>query len=462
MKRIFSLAMLFLSASATILQARPDGGDDGTGAVCPGFSWDDSEELEIASLAVLHMGFGWNLGNTLDSNSGNLSNMWIEQWSNRAPSDYETAWGQPVTTRALIHLIKESGFGAVRVPVTWYPHMGTVNVSNGVWDMNTWQGTTVDAAWMARVREVVDYVIDEGMYCILNVHHDTGDATTVWLRADRNVFSQQQNRYEALWRQIANEFKSYDEHLLFEGYNEMLDTYGSWCFASFGAPGNYNATVASSAYDGINSYAQSFVNTVRKTGGNNTSRNLIVSTYGACCGGGNWSTHLQDPLRNMVLPTDSLSNHLIFEVHAYPSFTNLSQAKQAVVALLDDISTYLQPKAPVIIGEWGSGNSDVSYAKTQQLMCDFATYFCEQAHLKGIAPLYWMGISDGLARSAPELSEPLLVEAMRQGFGNTGNGMEFAKEKTDAKASKRIVDGRLLLVTGSNTYDASGQLITNN
>lgn len=455
MKHLLFVSLLALLAVPTL--ARPDGddGDDGTGAVCPGFEWDDLEEFEVASLAVKNMGFGWNLGNTLDSNSGSTDNMWIEQWSDRTPTAYETAWGQPVTTRALIHLIKESGFNAVRVPVTWYPHMGTVNASNGKWDMSTWQGTQVDAAWMARVHEVVDYVVDEGMYCILNVHHDTGDATTAWIRADRTKFEQHKSRYEALWTQIANEFKDYDEHLLFEGYNEMLDSYGSWCFASFGTSNHYDANVAASAYEGINSFAQSFVNTVRKTGGNNTSRNLVVCTYGACCGGSNWNAHLQDPLKKMALPTDSLSGHIIFEVHAYPSFSSLTEAKQAVNALFDDITTYLQPKAPVIIGEWGSGSESVTYAKKQQLMCDFAKYFCERAQLKGIAPLYWMGISDGASRSVPEIGEPLLVEAMKTGFnGNTG--IEQLSDETCHRATKRIVGTRLVITSNGCSYHASG------
>ena len=130
----------------------------------PGY---DDAGWENAAMAVRNMGVGWNLGNTLDANSGDVDNMWIEAFSSRTPSDYETMWGQPVTTRALIHMFKEAGFGAIRVPVTWYPHMGTVTVTvsdnKGHWDMSTWEGYDVDPAWMARVKEIVDYVLDEGM-----------------------------------------------------------------------------------------------------------------------------------------------------------------------------------------------------------------------------------------------------------------------------------------------------------
>ena len=153
----------------------------------------DPGSWESAASAVKNMGAGWNLGNTLDTNSGDVTNMWFEAYSDRTPTAYETGWGQPVTTRALIHMFKEAGFNAIRVPVTWYPHMGTLEVNGGRWNMDKWLESTdyrVDPAWMARVREVVGYVLDEGMYCILNVHHDTGDHGekkngTAWLVADR-------------------------------------------------------------------------------------------------------------------------------------------------------------------------------------------------------------------------------------------------------------------------------------
>ena len=180
----------------------------------------EEDAFESAGQAVLNMGAGWNLGNTLDSNSGDLDNMWIEAYTSRTPKDYETAWGQPEATRALIHMFKEAGFGAIRVPVTWYPHMGTITLHNqNQWDPSTWSGTEVDPAWMARVKEVVDYVIDEEMYCILNVHHDTGAGSTAWLIASVDGFDAAKTRYQALWEQIANQFKDYGPKLLFESTN---------------------------------------------------------------------------------------------------------------------------------------------------------------------------------------------------------------------------------------------------
>ena len=343
----------------------------------------NAQSFETATEAVKNMRVGWNLGNTLDSNSGDVNNMWIEKWTNRSTTAYETAWGQPETKIELIKMFKEAGFNAIRIPVTWYPHMEAKFQLNGtVWDKDKDDiGTKIQKAWMTRIHEVVDYVISQHMYCILNVHHDTGSANTAWLIASSTDYSKQKDRFEAVWKQIAEEFKDYNEYLLFEGYNEMLDKYDSWCFASYAASGNYHATDAADAYNAINSYAQSFVNAVRATGGNNAQRNLIVSTYGACCGEGSWNTHLQDPLKQMQLPTDNVSNHLIFEVHSYPSIKNsLASAKTSVSNMMNSLQTHLASKgAPIIIGEWGTANdikeSTDDYDVRRDDKIAFARYF---------------------------------------------------------------------------------------
>ena len=382
--------------------------------------------FESAREAVDHMGLGWNLGNTLDSNSGDTLNMWIEHWTDRTPAAYEKAWGQTVVKPELIKLFKDAGFNAIRVPVTWYPHMEAkfrfTSSSNSYW--YPWKdgiGTKVQAAWMQRVKEIVDYVISQGMYCILNVHHDTGEANTAWLIADEEVYEKEHVRFEALWTQIAEVFKDYDEHLLFEGYNEMLDVKRSWCFASFGAQGNYNATIARSAYNAINSYAQSFVDAVRATGSNNAHRNLIVTTYGACNGGGSWNSHLKDPLKEMKLPNDPAGEgHIIFEVHSYPDINNLTNAKNEVSANINDLKTYLVSKgAPVIFGEWGT-LVEHAYENKRANLLAFARYFVEQAKAGGIGTFYWMALSDGADRDVPVFTQPDLVEAIVKGYYGEG------------------------------------------
>lgn len=362
-----------------------------------------AQSFETATASIQNMKVGWNLGNTLDANSG-------ERMTDVVKS--ETYWGQPVTKKALMTMLKEAGFNAVRIPVTWFPHMNDANV--------------VDAEWMARVKEVVDYVIDSGMYCILNVHHDTGDGDTHWLHASTEIFNQQKAKFESLWQQIANEFKDYDQRLLFEGYNEMLDKYNSWCFASFASSGGYNATDAADAYDAINSYAQLFVNTVRNTGGNNTQRNLVVNTYAACDGRGTWNSHLLDPLKEMKMPDDpSGSGHIAFQVHCYPNVENITSTKSEVDLLMENLKNYLQSKGgPVIIGEWGTESSD-DYMNLRENSLEFARYLVQKAKEYGFGTYRWMGLTSGSTRSFPAFSEPDLAQAIVTGYYGSTDGFQY-------------------------------------
>ena len=368
---------------------------------------------ESASTAVKNMVVGWNLGNTLDTHSESVDNMWIEAYSDRTPTAYETGWGQPVTTRQLIHMFKEAGFNTIRVPVTWYPHMGTLEVNGVYWDMAKWLESTdyrVDPAWMKRVQEVVDYVLDEGMYCVLNVHHDTGDhgenkKGTSWLVADR--FDAAKDRYAALWQQIAETFKDYGERLLFESYNEMLDSYDSWCFASFATPDRYDATVAAAAYAGINSYADLFVKTVRATGGNNAVRNLVVNTYGACSGDGTWNSHLTDPLTQFDLP--EAPGHIAVQIHSYWNAEEFEAQRADIDRLFTNLDQYVVRRlgVPVIIGEWGGGVNEDNDASIR-----FAGYFSQKAKDSGVTTFYWMCLSDGKDRSVPTWTTPGIKDAI--------------------------------------------------
>ena len=350
--------------------------------------------FEAATEAVDNMKIGWNLGNTLDA----FNNATMNKLTS------ETCWGQPKTKAELFPMFKDAGFGAIRVPVTWNNHMD----SNG----------KVDEAWMKRVHEVVDYVINAGLYCILNVHHDTG--TNAWIVADMDNYNTNKSKFEFLWQQIATEFRDYGEHLLFEGYNEMLDADNSWSYASSKNSGSYDATAAASAYNAVNSYAQSFVNTVRATGGNNVVRNLIVNTYAACAGMGTWNSHLQDPLTQMQLPTDNAAGHLIFEAHSYPSLNDgLSSAKSSIDQMMTAVETHLASKgAPVIFGEWGvpDDEKEKDYTEKNADLLAFAQYFVEQAKAKGFGTFYWMGLSDGTHRSVPEFNQADLKDAIYKGY----------------------------------------------
>lgn len=376
-----------------------------------------ADGFESARDAVKNMGVGWCLGNALDAYSQTYhdpaeTNYWGQQGLTS-----ETCWGQPVTKPELITMMKNAGFGAIRVPVTWFNHMD----ADG----------KVSAEWMARVHEVVDYVIDAGLYCIINVHHDTGaddDNFVSWLKADDDNYTKNKDRYEYLWKQIAEEFKDYDQHLIFEGYNEMLDKLSSWCYASFKATNQYDASVATSAYNAINNYAQSFVNAVRATGGNNSQRNLIVNTYASCCGQGTWSSYLKDPLKNMKLPTDNTEGHIAFQVHDYPNIEgDMTSVKSELDNMFTALTSNLISKGPVIIGEWGTSNVDktqTDYDLRRDKMFEFVDYFIAKAKTYNIATFYWAGLSNTVYRSIPAFNQPDLAERIVKAY----HGSEFEGE----------------------------------
>ena len=351
--------------------------------------------FETSYEAIANMGVGWNLGNTLES-------LWTGDTDGRDWKKWETGWGQAVTRPELMTMMRDAGFGAIRVPVSWGVHM---DGSDKVYD-----------EWMNRVNEVVDYVLDAGLYCIINVHHDTGaDEELAWLVASPQGYERARARYESLWKQIAERFRDYDQRLLFESYNEMLDDSRSWCYASHSI--GYDAEAAAGAYKAINDYAQSFVDVVRATGGNNSVRNLVVNTYGACNGAGDWNPHLLDPLKNMRKPADKVKDHIIFQVHSYPTIDDLPAMEREVGKMLDDLETYLVPLGgPVIIGEWGTFSEN----PTLENYCYYARWFVAECKRRGIGTFHWMNISDGMYRSIPCFSAPELTEAIVKGYHGDG------------------------------------------
>jgi len=368
--------------------------------------------VETATEAVKNMGLGWNLGNALEANSQRVTDVNNAAFWGQQDLSSETCWGQYFTQPGLMKMMKDAGFGAIRVPVTWYNHMD--------------ESGKVDEAWMARVKEIVDYVTGQGLYCIINVHHDTGadsysESATLtgyhWIKADESNYNANKSKFEYLWQQIAETFKDYDGHLLFEGYNEMLDANSCWNYPSWHPTNAYNATYAAKSLEAVNNYAQSFVNTVRKTGGNNADRNLIVCTYAAAAGG-NWG-HADEVVNQMKRPEDTTDGHLIFEVHNYPNIEG--DYKATVDYFFDNLTGKLAAKGcPVIIGEWGTSNVDKSgqtdYDVRRDKMFEFCDYFIAKAKANNIATFYWMGLSDGAARLFPAFNQPDLAKRLLQAY----------------------------------------------
>lgn len=288
---------------------------------------------ESADKAVHDMLIGWNLGNSLD-----VTGDWILQSTGGTVEDFETAWGNPVTPPTLMQKLKSMGIHAVRVPITWNHHFDD-------------QGN-IDADWMARVKEIVDWAMEADLYCIINIHHDTG--ADGWLRASNANYEENSQTYAKLWEQIALEFKDYPDLLLFEGFNEMLDERAEW--------NNPNAE----SVEVINRYNQLFVDTVRSTGGNNAGRNLICCTYAAAAN--------NSVLKGFALPEDSVQGHLIAEVHFYAPYefiteegvtwtTPIKEYTDYVERQIDGIFSGLSERfaaegVPLIIGEFACDDKD--------------------------------------------------------------------------------------------------------
>lgn len=292
-----------------------------------------------AAEIVSQMKIGWNLGNTLDAiGSGGL--------------EAETSWGNPVTTKAMVDQVKAAGFNVMRVPVSWGQHLDS--------EYN------IDRAWLARVREVVDYGIDNNMYVILNTHHEE------WYMPRQSDVDEDLRELGRVWEQIAEEFKDYDEHLLFEGVNEPRlrgDGLEWW-----GTP---------EAREIVNRYEETFVRTVRATGGNNELRSLLVTPYAA--------SSARENLEAVKIPENA--GNIIVSVHAYLPYdfalnvhgTAVYSNDGSVNTLMSDIkSLFLDKGIPVVITEFGSVNKE---NEADRIQC--AVDFLNAAKNVGVPCCWW-------------------------------------------------------------------------
>lgn len=234
------------------------------------------------------MGAGWNLGNTLDA-----CQIWGDISDAPTVLEQETGWNNPKTTQEIIDFVVKSGFGAIRIPVTWYLQ---VEEKNGEY--------VIKDEWMARVKEVAEYCLKNDVYTIVNMHHD--DQFWLNISADENEWEQIKIKYSVLWKQIATAFKDYNDKLILEGLNEVTATVGF-----DGCEGDENGKCwwghSEEVFHRLNQLYQIFVDTVRETGGNNTERYLMLPTYGA-----QW---YDNQINNVNIPNDD--GHIILDVHWY-------------------------------------------------------------------------------------------------------------------------------------------------
>lgn len=258
---------------------------------------------------------GWNLGNTFESYS-------LDKIGLVTPTQAETMWWNPSTTQTMINTVKNAGFNAVRIPCTWKMF---VSESGGVYSINP--------AYLARVKEVVDYCVNNNMYTILNMHHDDNS----WLAIAKTgiEWSAIKEKYAQLWTIIGNYFKNYDSRLILEGTNEPIARLSSgddW----WGADNAY--------FTRLNELHTVFVNTVRATGGNNASRYLMIPTYGA--------QFYSQQMSRITVPNNDPK--VIVDVHWYTASTDESNLR----SYFGNFNYYFKNNnIAMLLGECGITNS---------------------------------------------------------------------------------------------------------
>lgn len=315
---------------------------------------------------------GWNMGNTLEAIGG------------------ETYWGNPAITNDLIKLVKQSGFDAIRLPCSW----------NQYADQTT---AKISASWLNRIKEVVQYCVNNNLYVILNIHWDGG-----WLENNCTEAKKGENnaKQKAFWEQIAVALRDFDEHLLFASANE---------------PNVADATQMAV----LLSYHQTFIDAVRSTGGKNAYRVLVVQGP---------STDIEATNKLMFqLPTDKMSDRMMAEVHYYTpyNFTGMTKdeswgnmayywgkdyhsttdpahnsiwGEEAEADRLFKLmkNQFVDKGIPVVIGEFGAIRRDNLTGDTLKLhlasRAYFLNYVTKQANANGLLPFYWdSGGLDNLA-----------------------------------------------------------------
>ena len=368
------------------------------------------------------MGVGYNLGNSLEANSGGTPN--------------ETAWGNPVLSKEFVLAAKAAGFQSIRIPVSY---LSKIDDNNGY---------KIDSAWLDHVQEVVDYCVQNNMYAIVNMHGD--GYTTVsgsWLLCASSDQTKIKVKYKACWEQIADRFKNYDEHLIFESMNEEFD-------GTYGTP---NKT----AYNNINDYNQIFVDTVRQTGGNNDRRWLLIP---------GWNTNINYTADNygFVLPTDqylssdiaSGEKRIMISVHYYDpwDFCGTESAdktqwgseatNQSKVPTWGDESymasqfkkmndKFVSQGYGVIIGEFGAINKANYDSRNKACRADYYQKVCYYAKQYELVPVAWDNGFDGdygfclINRYSCQVTHQDIIDAMMEIYraSSTATGIALDQQE---------------------------------
>ena len=309
---------------------------------------------------------GWNLGNTMEA--GDVAN----NFTNAGGLGAETAWQSTQTTKALIDFVKAQGFKSVRIPTSWV--MGHITDAENM---------TIDPAWLARVKEIVDYCISDGLYVFINDHWDGGwievegfsKTSSSYEAVDETIIAEKVNKLKKLWTNIATYFKDYNEYLMFAGLNEPFQEY-----SLFGTRHSKLTPI-------LERYNQAFVDAVRATGGNNAKRVLIVQGP---------STNISSTVNYFNMPTDTENGKLMVEVHYYEPWdfcgsnaTKDWNADASVKTSFESLKTkFVNHDIPVVIGEYGANWQENTESHNDAIRRFFKSVV-ENAGNCGIVPFAW-------------------------------------------------------------------------
>lgn len=334
---------------------------------------------------VADMGLGINLGNTLESCGD-----WIQ---GNTVESYETAWGSPVITEEMIAGYAEAGFQSVRIPVAWSNLMR--------------EDYTIAPELLDRVETITQYVLDHGMYAVVNLHWDGG-----WIAEFSTNYDACMKKYHCIWEQIAERFQDYGDHLILESLNE------EGCFDDIWNRYSGSDTGKSEAYGIVNQINQEFVRLVRSSGGNNKTRHLLIAGY---------ATDISLTCDEAFQMPNDPENRCALSVHYYAPATfcileedadwgkvKTSWGSPRDYKLLEKDMNQLQKHfldqgIPVIIGEYGCYTKN----KEPEAIRIFLTAVAQAAYSRGMCPMLWDITDVFYDRNICQMIDPQLEQAFR-------------------------------------------------
>lgn len=427
-----------------------------------------------AAETAYYMAPGWNLGNTFEAGSSS------DNFTDNGGTATETLWQSTKTTQAIIDLVKSNGFKTVRIPCSWV--MGHLKDSVTM---------VIDPDWLARVKEVVDYCIKDGLFVVLNDHWDGG-----WLEYDGFTtgvdVTKKKEQLRLLWTNIATAFKDYDGHLLFAGMNEPGVGGASPSARGSLMVNQYNDDTDANEIAFVNrilEYEQVFIDAVRTTGGNNTQRVLIVQGP---------KTSAAKTVRYMDASklVDSAGKRIMVEVHCYDPYrfcqmtedalwgkmeyywtghaparassdrVGTTSEQQAIQSAFNSMKTAFVDKGyPVILGEYGAAartltttqGNQAKHDESRQYWFNFATNYAMSA---GIVPICWDINNTGLKiidRANVKVGDDYDLNGIKE-------GVEIAQAAYNAiypePSSTTNIKTVISLKEGTdNVYDLSGHIV---